>query len=524
MVLRKPYAFLIKHFKKINILLLALIIFVAYKDLSLYGFLKDYASTAIYNSSLDSITNYVNAWGFVSLLFILFISLTLAYLLKYKNKPYAVYIYIAISNFLTLILFFYIRYYFSPGVFSGYSMESSRNIMYLTLVTVLPYAISILLLLIRSVGLDLKKFGFSEDKEFLETNESDREEIEVEVAFDKDIFIRQVRNKIRMFKYFFLEHKFSLSAITVVVLLIISYNVYHFVYVYHKVYKMNEPFTSNNYKITIMNTYLTNKDYVGNLISKEGKYYVILDFKIVNLLNKEREFDITKFHLFVDNEFYVPDFRFNNYFSDVGRVYDGKNLARKASENYLLIYEIDKPTQKSNFLLTYQDLMSKDTKAIRIRLKLRDLSKFVQKDSKKLEETLEVPINLEEKKSFSFHEYFIGDTVKYTYEKCYVLNCPIYEGTLTGNGNTIIRLKGDFGDDSTASFVKFLKKYGKMKYTVDGVDKEIPLKFMLEKDYRGKMVYLSVPMEVKSASTVDLFFTVRTYQYFYRIKGEGITE
>ena len=44
----------------------------------------------------------------------------------------------------------------------------------------------ILLLLVRSIGLDLKKFGFNEDKEFLETDEADREEVEVEVAFDKD--------------------------------------------------------------------------------------------------------------------------------------------------------------------------------------------------------------------------------------------------------------------------------------------------------------------------------------------------
>ena len=521
MVFRKPYAFLIRNFKKINVLLLALVIFIAYKDIALYGFLKDYASTAIYNSALDSITNYVNIFGYLSLLLILGISLALAYLLKYKNKPYAFYLYIAISNFLTLLVFFYVWYYFSKGVFSGYSMEASRNLMYITLTTVLPYIVSVLLLFVRSIGLDLKKFGFNEDREFLETSEEDREEVEVEVAFDKDIFVRQFRNKVRLFKYFFMEHKFSLISISVVLVLAFCFGVYHYVYVYHKVYDMNETFRSNNYKLTVENTYITDKDYAGNLISKENRYYVILDFRVENLLNQERDFDMTKFHLFVDDTFYDPDLRFNSYFSDIGRVYEGKSIGRKATENYLLIYEIEKPKEDSNFLLTYQDLMTKDTKLIKVKIKLRDLSKFVSKDTKKITETLEVPINLEEKKLFSFTDFVISDSITYTYEKCYVLNCPIYEGTLVGkNGNTILRLRGDFGEDSVSDFIKFLKKYGKIRDTVNGEEKQETLQFMLERDYRGKMIYLSVPSEIKEASKMELLFTVRTYQYIYQLKGD----
>lgn len=521
MVLRKPYAFLIKHFKKINVLLLLLVIFVAYKDIKLYGFLKDYVSTAIYNNALDPISNYVDLWGFLSLLIILMISCTLGYLLKYKNKPYVFYLYIAISNLLTLIVFLYMRYYFSPGVFSGYSMEASRNLMYVTLVTVLPYIVSVLLLFIRAIGLDLKKFGFHEDKDFLEMDELDREEVEVEVSFDKDIIIRKIKNKIRLFKYFFMEHKFSLSIITVVVIAVLTIFIYNYVYVEHKVYGMNEKFRSNNYNFVIENTYLTDKDYAGNMVSTQGKYYVILDFQVQNLLNQTRDFDISKFHLFVDDRFYEPDLRFNNYFNDIGRVYEGASIGKKQTENYILIYEIDPPSKNSNFLLTYQDLLTKENKVIKVKIQVRDLSKFVDRDSKTMNETLEVPINLDEKKNFSITESLVTDSTTYTYEKCYVHNCPIYQGTLVGkNGNTILRLKGDFGEDSVEDFIKFLSKYGKLRYNIDGVDKEISLAFMLEKGYRGKMIYLSVPQEIKTATQMDLLFTVRTYQYTYKLKGK----
>ena len=52
MVLRKPYAFLIKHFKLINLMLLLLVSFSLYRILNLYSFVRDYVQTGIYSLSL----------------------------------------------------------------------------------------------------------------------------------------------------------------------------------------------------------------------------------------------------------------------------------------------------------------------------------------------------------------------------------------------------------------------------------------------------------------------------------------
>lgn len=518
MVLRKPYAFLIRNFKKINILLLILVTFLAYKSLSLYGFLREYTVTAIYNENLNSITNYINGWVYFSLILVLFLAGALAYLLKYKNKPFAVYIFLFVSNLLSLILFLYVRSYFN---YVHYSVESARNITYLTLVVLVPYLPEIFILLIRSIGLDLKRFGFGEDKEFAETSEADREEVEVEVAFDKDVFIRTFRNKLRILRYFFLEHKFSLSVIAVVVLLVTSYMVYNYVYVYHKIYGMNQSFQSNYYRLTVQNAYITDKDFAGNVVSKENKYYFILDFKVENLLSESRDFDMTKFILYVDDQFYVPDVRFNNYFNDIGNVFKNKAISSRATENYIFVYEINPPTAKSNFLLTYQDLLSKDTKTIRVKIKVRNISEFILKDTKKMDEDMEIPINLDEKMKFNFYNMTFANSLVYTYEKCYVKNCPIYEGNLTANsGKVIARLKGNFNDASVSSFLSFLKKYGKVRYTVDNVQKEENIELALSEGYRGRMVYLSLPQEVQNATELELLFTVRTYQYVYRLKGE----
>ena len=74
-ILRKPYAFLIRNFKKINIVLLALVIFVLWKELELYQFIKDYIATGVYSTQLDSIGNYVNIFSVGAIVLIAIISM-----------------------------------------------------------------------------------------------------------------------------------------------------------------------------------------------------------------------------------------------------------------------------------------------------------------------------------------------------------------------------------------------------------------------------------------------------------------
>ena len=83
MILRKPYAFLIKYFQRINIFLLLLVGFIFYKNLELYQFVSGYLATGVYNTLIDSISNYVNIYVYLAFILILVICLILAYLLKY---------------------------------------------------------------------------------------------------------------------------------------------------------------------------------------------------------------------------------------------------------------------------------------------------------------------------------------------------------------------------------------------------------------------------------------------------------
>ena len=50
--------------------------------------------------------------------------------------------------------------------------------------------------------------------------------------------------------------------------------------------------------------------------------------------------------------------------------------------------------------------------------------------------------------------------------------------------------------------------------------KEVKIKNTITKKYRGNHLYLIVPDEILNASKIDLMFTIRTYRYTYRLKGE----
>ena len=72
MILRKPYAFLIKNFRKINIFILLLSLFVYVKTLDLISFTRNYAATGVYNE-LDLISNYITTPFILSMILIIWI-------------------------------------------------------------------------------------------------------------------------------------------------------------------------------------------------------------------------------------------------------------------------------------------------------------------------------------------------------------------------------------------------------------------------------------------------------------------
>lgn len=520
MILRKPYAFLIKHFRAINAILFLLVIFLFAVNLNVHTFVKEYAITGVYNRSLESINIYLNGYFFVANVVVLLLTGILLGLLRYKEKPYFSYVYLFLSYAFLFGVTLYANAYFGGIQYdSTFDIASSRVVRDLLFLTSIPQYPALILLLIRALGIDMKRFGFQEDKEFVEITSADNEEFEFEVGINQDQVKRNLRQKYRYFKYYVIEHKRPIIAACIAGGLFFAYGTYRFVFVENKIYRPNQTLQSNNYDITVKNTYLTDKDYAGNKISSSGQYYFIAEVKVKNLQTTDRKFDIEKLFLYVGNHYYVPATRWNKHFEDMGDLYEGISLSGKEEATYHLIYEIDPPKEGDNFYLAYQNLVG-SSRLVKFKITVVDISTFKTKDTKKLSETLEIPLNEKEKKELTLFQYQIGDEFLYTYQRCYINDCPILEEKVKpSQGKTILYIKGNFGEENGQDFLAFLSKHGVLRYKVGDTFQTEKISNAVTKKYRGNYLYLSVSKNIEKASRIEILFTVRTYQYFYRLKG-----
>ena len=196
MIFRRPYALLIQYFQRIHIILILICAYIFYKIISLRTFVADFLNTESYNDYYEPISNYINPLLLISIILVVIISIVLIVLLRYKKKPWKIYLLPVIEYIFMFGILLYVRSYFV-----GYTELSTitpimagrdlLNIIYL------PQYVIFIIFGIRILGIDLKKFGFKEDEEYLDIKEEDREEFEVNIEFDKDKITRNFRKFIR---------------------------------------------------------------------------------------------------------------------------------------------------------------------------------------------------------------------------------------------------------------------------------------------------------------------------------------
>ena len=93
MILRRPYAFLVKHFKIIHTILLLGSMFLIYKTYNLVTFFGSYIrDNAVVNGVNNLSTKYVTYPMIIVTLILILMNGTIIYLLRYKNKPIKLYL------------------------------------------------------------------------------------------------------------------------------------------------------------------------------------------------------------------------------------------------------------------------------------------------------------------------------------------------------------------------------------------------------------------------------------------------
>ena len=517
MIIRKPYAFLIKHFRKIHIFLLILCGYVYFKNLQLNSFINEFISLGTYDSYSEPISNYISFSVILSLLLLIAGSATLVLLLRHKKKPWKLYLLPIIEYTFLLIVYFSAKNFFDSytGIIDSASIRAIRDFLFIG--TVLQYP-TIIVFLMRVLGVDLKKFNFKLDEEYLELNSEDREELEINFEFDKESLKRGTKRLFRNIGYVYQEHKLIINSIIGVLLVILFYSSYKFIFVTNKVYKQGQSLNANGYTITLNNSYYTNKDYTGNVISEKSAF-VILDLTIKNNY-KKREIDLNKFHVMNGINDYVTTAKtFETEFQDFGKAYKSKELKQDESFNLIMIFKVNKELSTKRFVLYYQEFNNGEPYLRKIKLNLNDVSKIKKNKTIKLNEEFNFNLKNEEE-TIILDGYEFVDNLNYSYRICHSSNCATHTGIYAApSGYKIMKISFASNNFEGKDMIDFSSKYGKMKYINNkNTESVVEIKNPLNKTYYGKYLYIKVPNEIVESTSIELDFTIRNNKYIYTLR------
>ena len=245
MIIRKPYAFLIKNFRKIHIILLILSLFIAYKLFDVSRFINDFMNLGTYDLYADPVSRHISVFLRISLLLSVVGSVAILILLRKKNKPWKLYLVPIIEYLALFFVLGIIRSFFNnfTNDVETTDLRFSRDLLYIFTFAQLP---AIWVFVMRTLGLDGKKFNFNSDEEFLELSEEDRAEVEISINIDKNSFIRAYKKFLRNAGYFYEEHKRLCNTIIIGVILLFIVNVGTLIFVRDRTYKQGQSYDVNN--------------------------------------------------------------------------------------------------------------------------------------------------------------------------------------------------------------------------------------------------------------------------------------
>ena len=174
MVLRKPYGFLIKHFRLIHLIITTILVLIAVKFRSIYLFLGKVINDVV--NKYDA-NNYINYGIFLLIILVLGLFFIIYWLFKYKDKPKTIYI-ISLIGYGVLAVILFITYNYMSG-FSGNILDQKTIRLYRDIIFIcdLFQYLIIIIMFIRGLGFNIKKFDFGKDVQELNLTDEDNEEI-----------------------------------------------------------------------------------------------------------------------------------------------------------------------------------------------------------------------------------------------------------------------------------------------------------------------------------------------------------
>lgn len=535
MVLKKPYAFLIKHFKLIHLILCVPVLYLLLKTGNIASFLSEYIHSSYYTSAINIAGTYINYIMYLAILFILLVTIAIYFLMRQKEKSTKFY-FLTFAFYIVLFVLISLAYGALTAIeettVTSQTVRMYRDIAYIAYV---PQFFFLGYMILRGIGFDLKSFNFEVDVRELEITDVDSEEFELE--FGKDIYKykRSARRFLREFRYYFLENKVTFFALLGVLTITIGTILYLNFGVYHKTYRQQQKLNHNGLIIQVVDSELSNLDLGGRVISKD-KYYMAVSLKIQNLGKVKARLDYENFKLKYEDTYLMPTLDRGSYFLDLGIPYTrNMEILPDTQNTYVITYELDPSIVDQKFELRILESLESTMMGItpvykEVRLNYETIKEKKEMNTHSFGKILELSSTRLGVTQLQFTNYEIVDQYAYEYKKCSGAYCSDLKGMVMtdpvkhGLGKTLFVLNTKFSLDPTSPYYQnrknassFIKDFMRVRYQIGEEVHEDAVLDLTPSELSGKWV-LVVPSALANASKIDLLLELRGRVFVMNIK------
>lgn len=525
MILRKPYAFLIKYFKLIHLIITVVTVFLLYKTANIYSFVNQYVSSNQIVVGQEITGNLFNVWMYLGVITMVVLFASVLVLMSQKKKPVIFYVVNIIVYTAMFIIFVISQNFLGQMEIKVVDIRIVRAIRDFMVALISLQFVSIFMNLIRATGFDVKKFNFVKDLEELDIKAEDNEEFEVDVEFDFDKTKRKIKRKIRHIKYVYIENKFLITILAFILFLVSLVLIIKNTNLGKTIYHQGQYIKTSYYTMNVLDTYTTSKLYDGTK-PDDGYILGVVRLKIKkNFENgKVQKFATTRLELVVGKNKFYPTSKYRDKVFDFGMNYSDNEITTDYY-TYIFIYEIPKHLKNKSMKLRYLDENDNDYD---VSIGLINLDNIKTNYLKNNEEQV-LNEDLFGKTTLKIESAEISDKMIVDYKfcvssrECYQSKDYITPDLSDNDDKTLLKLNASlsFDDEYTNDYITSLddiiKYFGKIEYKIDNNIYSSSIKIKkVSNDKSNK--YLEIKKEVEQSDEAYLVINLENIIYKYKIK------
>ena len=543
MILRRPYAWLVKHFKIIHAILLLGAAFLVLKTRDIVSFFGSYIKNGISGQeAIEASSKYIPLSLILVSLFMVILTGIIIYLLRYKNKSVKMYLFMEIFYIVYTGLLIWMTSFISDLGFANPGIQFISIIRDVFRTTIILNVIIIALCFVRAIGFDLKKFDFKKDLLDLGVTEEDNEEYEFELKVDRDKVKARINRGFRYTKYFYKENKFIFRILACIAIFLVLSTFVKIITSIEKIYKENQYFETNSLKMKVLNSYKTRTNTFGTKLNTQY-FYIITKIEFNNKQGYDYTIDDGEIRIsYGDRELVSPTKTENSKLSEFGVNYFSQVLKPYESRIFNFIFEIPMEYYyDDDFVLKYlYDIYYKKNE-------LHYDYKKVSLNPKTFNEEAETVATgtLGNEMSFEgsllgntkikINEVKLSDSFYYNLIKCNSSGCSNMTKTVTAKTAdnfdlTLMRLNYSIDFDYDVLGKKytndlFISKFGTIRFEINGKEYNNRLDLVdVTPFYTKDYSIIQVRDKLKKADKIYLDFKIRDKIYTYVIKDNTTAE